>query len=81
MRVRHITVEDGRVYWMTESEYDGELKEYRTNREGEGIWIWSARWNNWAQIAGTCQFSLHQKTRSGMYKAIKRYFDENIPRM
>lgn len=61
-------------------------KEYRTNTTGEGLWVWTQTSAydlqrkeyiyEWRQLEGTCQFSLRQETRSGMRKAIKKYFTE-----
>lgn len=53
-------------------EFDGEIYEidYHTNNAGEGLWIGDDYTD---QIIGTCDFALRQKTRSGMYKAIKRW--------
>ena len=63
---------------------------YRTNNDGEGLFIYGHtggyEYNKetkkydipikeWMQIKGTCQFSLKQSTYSGMYSAIKRYFE------
>lgn len=33
-------------------------KEYATNSEGEGLFCWDERRGQWAQILGTCQFSV-----------------------
>ena len=41
-------------------------------KAGNGLFIAD---DYYKQITGTCQFSLHQKTYSGVYKAIKRWFD------
>lgn len=45
--------------------------DYMTNRCGDGLFIKN---DYYKQIAGTCQFDLHQKTHSGMYKAIRKWF-------
>lgn len=46
------------------------VQKYHTNEAGEGVWTGDT-YNR--QITGTCDFQLHQKTRSGIYKAIKRW--------
>lgn len=75
MKLKDMKVEGMMVYFTTVDDMD-EVHKYRTNREGEGLWKWHDRTQEWKQIAGTCQFSLRQKTRSGRWKAIKRYFEE-----
>ena len=47
---------------------------YRTNEAGEGLFYDEPFWYT-KQILGTCQFSLRQKTLSGIRKAINRYFE------
>lgn len=74
MKLKDMKVEGLMVYFTTDDEFEGQ-HEYRTNALGEGLWKWNEGTASWKQIAGTCQFSLHQKTRSGRWKAIKRYFE------
>lgn len=45
---------------------------YHTNKDGEGLWKGE---DYMKQIVGTCDFRLHQKTYSGIYKAIKKWFE------
>lgn len=56
-----------RTYYGEKIETD-----YMTNKSGNGLFIAD---DYYKQITGTCQFSLHQKTYSGVYKAIKKWFD------
>lgn len=58
--------------------YEGDINEsepfkvhYHTNREGEGLW---EGYGNLAQVVGTCDFNLRQRTKSGKYFAIRRRF-------
>ena len=44
---------------------------YHTDREGEGIWEGEDYTH---QIAGCLDFSLKQKTRSGVQRALERYY-------
>lgn len=46
--------------------------QYHTNKDGYGLWIGD---DYTKQIAGTVQFSLRQDTKSGMWKAIRKYFE------
>jgi hypothetical protein len=74
---------DGQQVYFT-----AEGKEYRTNKSGEGLWAWrqSSAYDlhdnkyvyEWQQVEGTCQFSLRQSTRSGIRKAIERYFRDVV---
>jgi len=50
-------------------------KTYRTNGNGEGLWIWVDYKANWKQIVGTSQFSL-PKDRKKAYRKIYYYFIE-----
>ena len=45
---------------------------FHTNNEGYGLWTGDDYMH---QIEGTAQFSLTQKTASGMRKAIERHFE------
>ena len=42
----------GKWYWSL-----GRL-DYRTNNQGQGLWVRGNWKETWKQIAGTCQFSL-----------------------
>lgn len=48
-------------------------RHYHTNNAGEGLWIGD---DYMKQIEGTAQFSLTQKTLSGMRKAIERRWND-----
>jgi hypothetical protein len=52
---------NGRYTW-TITEEDGREAEYRTNRHGSGLFVWSNSLSSpdgeWQQILGTGQFSL-----------------------
>lgn len=59
--------------WDVEDE-TGTNAHYRTNRDGEGLWIVDLRDGSESQLMGTCQFALTQTTDSGRRKYIRRYF-------
>lgn len=46
---------------------------YHTNPEGYGLWVGE---DYLRQIEGTAQFSLRQKTKNGVYKALKKRYEE-----
>lgn len=75
MKIKNIHKEGNKVYFtVIERNYYGEEIEtdYMTNNNGNGLFIAD---DYYKQITGTCQFSLHQKTYSGVYKAIKKWFE------
>ena len=55
--------------WSEERESDVsnevEASQYRTNRDGEGLWTRKREGQDWRQISGTCQFNLHVKDVRG----------------
>lgn len=62
------TDHDGRIYATVTSptiSYDGATvvttSEYRTNRAGEGLWVWHKNAVEWKQIEGTGQFSARDR--------------------
>lgn len=67
-----VSITDSRVDFDVYDSWDDSTTHYHTNREGEGLWI---GWDYMKQIIGTCDFALRQSTRSGMYKAIRKYFE------
>lgn len=76
MKIKNIHKEGNKVYFtVIERNYYGEVMEtdYMTNKSGNGLFIAD---DYYKQITGTCQFSLHQKTYSGVYKAIKKWFED-----
>ena len=48
-------------------------KTYRTNGNGQGLWIWIEYKANWKQIKGTTQFSL-PKPKKKAYNKIYYHF-------
>ena len=76
VHIKNVKVDDKKVYWTVVDDWgDGHSYDYRTNADGEGIWKWDDRRGEWKQTVGTCQFALHQKTISGIRKALHRWFD------
>jgi len=51
-----------------------EASNYRTNGEGDGLWIWNESNNEYRQILGHCQFSL-PTDRAAAYAKIRRHFN------
>lgn len=64
-----ITIEKDRDTKRVDFTVNG--RPYHTNNKGEGLWTGE---DYMRQIEGTAQFSLTQKTYSGMRKAIERRF-------
>lgn len=76
-RILNLHKDHDMVYWDVVYEEDGQVVnriEYRTNKSGNGIWRWIPWQGVWNQTDGTCQFSLHQETMSGMRRALYRHF-------
>lgn len=59
--------------WQWDVVYDDRTVSYRTNREGEGLWVYSDLRDEWKQVRGTCQFSLKSNRRSAMAAIRKRF--------
>lgn len=59
--------------WDVEDEA-GTSAHYRTNSEGDGLWVVDARDGSESQLLGTSQFALTQTTDSGRRKYIRRHF-------
>lgn len=53
---------------------DGTTESYKTNKSGEGLWVWDDSRNEYKQIEGTCQFRSDARTDNGMKAYIRRYF-------
>ena len=65
---------DGNAVFFTINDTDRSTN-YRTNQEGEGLFLDKDFWYA-HQIEGTAQFTLKQKTMSGIRKAIHRHFSK-----
>lgn len=65
--------QDENMVFFTITFINGDIESYRTNYQAEGLWREQEN-GEWKQVLGTCQFSLPQKTVSGMRKAIKKHF-------
>lgn len=82
VKIKNLSVAEGGQVFFTVIFHDKWEKpenwevSYCTNQVGEGLFFDEDFWYT-KQIAGTCQFELHQKTASGMRKAIKRYFEKD----
>ena len=56
-----------------------EQTEYRTNSEGDGLWVCGSYEGKWAnnyqdkQVAGTCQFSLPRNKRAARSKLYRQF--------
>jgi len=77
LAVKNITVDEGRVDFDIKGvdDWNEPFEEhFHTDKLGEGLW---SGYDYMKQIAGTGDFNLKQKTKSGKYKAIKKYFDED----
>jgi len=42
--------------------------EYRTDSQGNGLWLWSTHKLQWEQIRGTCQFGLPENRQACIRK-------------
>lgn len=61
------------VVWNDETE-----KDFCTDEYGKGLWVYVPGYNaKWTQIKGTCDVNFCCKTRSGIYKKIRRYCIEH----
>lgn len=66
---------DGRTYIThTGDDVDGEFsREYRTDREGNGLWLWRQQGAEWKQIIGSGQITLR-----GAKSTIRNRFERAI---
>lgn len=53
---------------------NGEIIDYKTDCFGRGLWQYFKK-EGFRQIKGTCDVNFCCKTRSGIYKKIRRYFE------
>ena len=60
-------------FWTITFE-DGTEQSYKTDKCGEGLWVWEESKNEYRQILGTCQFRSNATTDNGMKAYIRRYF-------
>ncbi len=60
------------IIWYDTFYHIEDEADFMTNKNGNGLFV---EGDYYKQLAGTCQFSLHQETYSGLYKAIKKYFE------
>lgn len=59
-----VTIEEYGSGWYWSYEDDGLMHEYRTNREGDGLWEYRCGIGEWKQVLGTMSFSLSSNRRS-----------------
>jgi hypothetical protein len=70
-----ISQDGGRVlFTMTTPE--GDVREFRTNPNGEGLFGWSEGRNEWVQMSGTCQFSANCSRSAQRRRALARCADQ-----
>ena len=77
MKIKNLVRYEKKVTWtIVYEDYAGQFKEIdcSTNTNGDGLFLVKNGWEL-HQIEGTCQFSLTQKTISGVRSALNRYFD------
>lgn len=77
MKIKNLVRDGNKVMWtIVYEDYAGQVKKIActTNENGEGLFLVKYGWEL-HQINGTCQFSLTQKTISGVRSALNRYFD------
>lgn len=70
MKIKNLeTYGENGYIWSVERESDVsaeiETSQYRTNRDGEGLWTRGRNGQDWRQISGHCQFNLHVKDVRG----------------
>lgn len=51
---------------------------YRTDKDGEGLWIWDPRKKDWKQVLGYTQFELKDDYHKA-YSKIYREYNKNYP--
>lgn len=77
MKIKNLVRDGNKVMWTIVYEnYAGQVKKIActTNGNGDGLFLVKHGWEL-HQIDGTCQFSLTQKTISGVRSALNKYFD------
>lgn len=70
-----IRTEAGRTYIThTGEDFDGAFnREYRTDSEGNGLWIWKQAATEWKQLIGAAQINLR-----GDRSTIRRRFERAV---
>lgn len=55
---------------------DGTIVSYRTDPFGKGLWEYCKKEGFYNQIRGICDVNFKCKSKSGIYKKIRRFFED-----